>query len=72
MLFRVQQYTEWELYRYFNLDHPDYPNLPPPPDPSKLKTFIVWCLNETIRQKNEENDPDAAQQQAQGRRQMRP
>ena len=73
MLFRLQHYNEVDLYRYYNLDHPGWPNnLPPPPNPTKFRTLIVWILNRSIEMQNEENDPKNAQatqaQQGQRRR----
>lgn len=69
MLFRLQNFNEVDVYRYFNINHPGWPDsLPPPPNPDKLRSFVVWALNESIAQENEANDPKAQQ----GRRPMTP
>lgn len=61
MLFRMQKLDGLQLYQHYNIGHPGWPyNLPPPLNPEKLRSFVIWCLSETVRQQNEENDPDAA------------
>lgn len=57
MLFRLQKYDALQLYRHYNMGHPDWPNLPPPPNAEKLKSFVVWALNTSLEQMAEENDP---------------
>jgi len=73
-LFRFSHYDALQLYQHYNMDHDGWPhNLPPPPNPDKLRSFVMWCMNTTITQMNEENDPKSAQNaEARDRRQMTP
>ena len=57
MCVRLYSWNAEDIYRFYNLDHKDYPDLPPPPNPRGLKAFMFACVNETVRQKNAENDP---------------
>lgn len=55
MAVRLQKLTVWELYELYNLEYPR--PLPPPPNPDKLKAFYFACLEKTVEQINEENNP---------------
>lgn len=66
MMVRLFRWTEWDVYRYFNADHKDYPNLPPPPNPAGLQAFMVACVDVTIEQMSRENDPNASKRGGDG------
>lgn len=73
MLVRFAGFTEQDLYRFYNLGHEDYPNLPPPPCPDKLQQFYFNCVEQIIIDKNRENSPEPQQTGPSGyRRQMTP
>ena len=59
MAVRLFHWNELDIYRFYNLHHKDYPNLPPPPNPEGLRTFMLACIEATVNQLNEENDPKA-------------
>jgi hypothetical protein len=53
-------WDEWQLYRFYNRNHIEYPNIPAPPNPEGLACFMFACLDETIKQLNRENSPEEA------------
>jgi len=57
MMVRMFHWNELDIYRFYNIGHEDYPNLPAPPNPQGLQTFMMSCLDITIEQMNEENSP---------------
>lgn len=68
MAVRLFHWTAEDVYKFFNTDHPDWPNLPPPPNGKGLQVFMLACVDITIEDKNRENDPDAAKRGPQRRR----
>jgi len=64
-------YNHTDLYDYYNIGHPDYPNLPPPPNPSGLQTFMLACVEVTVEQIDQENGAPKNAQEAQQARAMR-
>lgn len=60
MMVRMFNWNEYDVYRFYNVDSDEYPNLPPPPNPTGLQVFFMACLEVTIDQMNDENDPDGA------------
>lgn len=57
MMVRKYKWHELDVYRFFNVDHPSYPDLPPPPNPKGLQAFMFACVDTTIEQINKENSP---------------
>lgn len=63
----MYHWNEWDVYRFYNAGHRDYPDLPPPPNPIGLQTFMMACLDVTIKQLNEESNPKSKNASAQRR-----
>lgn len=59
MMVRQFHWGLWDVYTFYNADCIDENgNLPPPPNPTGLQLFLMACLEVTIDQINQENDPD--------------
>lgn len=58
MCVRLFHWGPDQIYSFFNMGDPRWPNLPPPPNPEKLQQFIFALVDVTIEQKNKENSPD--------------
>lgn len=57
---RLFHWNAEDVYKFFNVRHPDWPNLPPPPNPAGLQAFLMGCVDATIEQMNRENNPEEA------------
>lgn len=68
---RLFHWTAKDLYEFYNLKHPDWPNLPPPPNPRGLQSFFFACVEKTIEQMNRENGGGDDRQRAKQERARR-
>lgn len=70
MMVRMFQWSTWDLYQHYNIEHVDEKgNLPPPPNPDGIQRFMMACLEQTVNQINVENGADEKSQRQSRREQ---
>jgi len=58
MMVRLWGWSAKEVYEFYNLGNIDeHGQLPPPPNPTGVQSFMLACLEEHVHQLNEENSP---------------